>query len=500
MRTTQRILLHTAASLLALATSSVASAAPDAPNTFDALLDQELATTGGLTADDAARDAARTSPGLHAHRAELAAAAAEVDRATLAYLPNTSVTARYARLSEVNTGSLGTLVGVPPGTPAGVVQPGTPLVAVPVKFDTPLNQITFQASLLVPVSDYFLRVAPRRAAAKLDEEAARAGVEASRLGVLADARVAYYAWVNARLRLVVAEQALGQARAHLKDAQAMFAAGTASQADVLRVESLVAKSELLLATSESLNALSERQLRTDMHAPSGRPLHIGEDIRTAPPALPPAAIATLFDEALASRPDLRSLDAAEAARERSIAVDRAAYVPRVDLFADAQYSNPNPRVFPAEAKFRGSWDAGAQLTWTFSDLPATAARVSAAEAHYEAEAAERVALVDRIQIEVSKAVEDGAVARVALASTARGLAAAEESYRTRKLLFESGRATTVELIDAETDLTSARLEALGARIDARVAEVRLAYALGRSASLTPAGRGSRLSEGRVGSP
>ena len=63
---------------------------------------------------------------------------------------------------------------------------------------------------------------------------------------------------------------------------------------------------------------------------------------------------------------------------------------------------------------------------------------------------------------------------------ARGLAAAQESYRARRLLYQNGRATTVELLDAETDLTRARLDALGARIDERVASVRLAYALGQA--------------------
>jgi outer membrane protein TolC len=48
------------------------------------------------------------------------------------------------------------------------------------------------------------------------------------------------------------------------------------------------------------------------------------------------------------------------------------------------------------------------------------------------------------------------------------------------LLFQNGGATTLELLDAETDLTRARLEALDARLDERVAQVRLAYAVGAS--------------------
>ncbi len=479
-------------SLLALAAPVPAHAEAALPSTFDELLDRELSTTGGLTADDAARDATLTSPTLAARSAELEAAVADVDRATLAYVPQTSVSARYARLSPIGSSSLGNLVATPPDTPAGLIAPGTPLVNVPIRFETPLNQYTFQANLLVPVSDYFLRVAPNRDAASLSRQAAEASVESTKQRAAADARIAYYAWVRARLGVVVAEQALDQAEAHLTDARAMLDAGSGSPADVLRVEAQVARSELLLTQSRTLSELTEEQLRTAMHAAPERALHIGEDIRKPASARPNPPLPALVSTALAARPDLAALDAAQGSRERGIRVERAAYLPRVDLFADGQYSNPNPRVFPTKAEFRGSWDAGAQLTFNLSDLPSTAARVRADEARYAARAAERAALVDQIRLEVVKAREDSEEARVAEGTTGRALAAAEEAYRTRRLSFENGRATSLELLDSETELTAARLDALGARIDVRAAEVRLAYALGSGECLTPGMRGTKF--------
>lgn len=66
-----------------------------------------------------------------------------------------------------------------------------------------------------------------------------------------------------------------------------------------------------------------------------------------------------------------------------------------------------------------------------------------------------------------------------VSTSARGLQAAEESYRIRNALFRVGRATSVELLDAEGALTRARIEAVGARIEQRIARTRLAHALGR---------------------
>lgn len=111
-----------------------------------------------------------------------------------------------------------------------------------------------------------------------------------------------------------------------------------------------------------------------------------------------------------------------------------------------------------------------------SDAASAGARSEAAEARARAAEERERELVDAIRLEVLAADQDVREAAVARETSARGLAAAEESYRARRLLYPNGRATTVELLDAETDLTRARLDALGAAIDARVAAVRLAYA------------------------
>jgi outer membrane protein TolC len=49
----------------------------------------------------------------------------------------------------------------------------------------------------------------------------------------------------------------------------------------------------------------------------------------------------------------------------------------------------------------------------------------------------------------------------------------------RRALFQNGRATSVELTDAETERSRAQLEAISARVDRRIAEARLTHALGR---------------------
>ncbi len=68
---------------------------------------------------------------------------------------------------------------------------------------------------------------------------------------------------------------------------------------------------------------------------------------------------------------------------------------------------------------------------------------------------------------------------MAIDSTQRSLASAEESYRVRRALFRADRATSTELTDSENALTGARFDAVNARIDLRIARVRLTHATGR---------------------
>lgn len=447
---------------------------------FEVDLDRQLGVPGGLTSELTARRAVASSFDVGARRSELLAAAADADRALLAYLPEVTASASYTRLSDVGTQVLGTVVGAP-GEPDGPLPAGAALFNVPIALATLLNQYVLEANLLVPISDYFLRVAPASQAAAYLERAATANLATARARVATDARVAYYGWVRSRLAIGVAEQALRDAEAHLADARVAVRAGSANTADVLRVESQVARSEQYLVNTRSLAAVTEQQLRTALHEESTEPLSVGEDIRVDLPALlPTPETSSLWSEAARQRPELRALDDSARAYEKNARAEQAGYLPRLDLLAGATYADPPLRILPPVKEFRGDWQVGARLSWNLTDIPAARDRARSARARSSAVSSDRAALLDQIRVEVVEALHALEDAEVALQTTRRSLASAAESYRVRRLLFQNARSTSVELLDAETDLTRARLESLNALVDARIARVRLDYAIGHA--------------------
>ena len=459
------------------------AAGPSSAQAFEARLDRELGVAGGLTSRELGRRALETSFDIGARQQELLAAAADADRALLGYLPELTLAASYMRLSDLGTTSLGNVV-MAPGEPLGALPANAQLVNVPIEIKSILNQYVLQANLLVPVSDYFLRVAPARSAAEHAQRAAASNVEAARARVVTDARVAYYSWVRAKLSVAVAEQALEDAQAHLADSRVAAQAGSASPADVLRLESQVARSELYLVSARSLAAVAEEQVRAALHDASERALAIAEDVREPSTDRSGdgqvAHLPELIEHAYRHRPELKALNDNAAALSVRARIERAGYGPRLDALGAATYANPNPRVFPPRDEFQGTWQAGVRVSWNITEIPGARLRAQATEARSAAALNERSALMDRIRVEVRSATQAVDDSRIALDATQRGLDAAEESYRVRRLSYQNGRASNVELLDAETDLTRARLERLNAEVDARVAQVRLDYAVGRA--------------------
>jgi outer membrane protein TolC len=433
-----------------------------------------------LTADEVARRSEATSYEIRARADERQAAEAGVAQAQAAYLPRLSGVARYTRLSDVKATSLGNLVIAPDAQPGSNPDP-TRLYAMPLAFPTITNQYLAQASLQIPLSDYVLRIPQAHAAATGNARAAALAEQAARLRVATEARVSYYAWLRAGMQVRIAEQAVEQAKSHLDDVKHAAAAEAASPADVLRVESQVAAAELLLVRARNLAAVCETQLRTLMHDDSRQAYQSQEDLAAAVATDLPETRAEelLWSEAAAQRLELLAMDEGAGAARQQAKVALAAGLPRLDAVGNAVYANPNPRIFPQSDSYRGTWDAMVQLSWAPTDVPAARAARRASLARAAQLDDQRAALLDGIKLEVSQAARALGEARVAIETAQRGRQAAEESCRIRRVLFQNGRATSVELTDAETELTRARLEQLGAQIDLRVAHARLVHAVGR---------------------
>ncbi|HYJ11338.1 MAG TPA: TolC family protein, partial [Polyangiaceae bacterium] len=204
----------------------------------------------GLTADEVARKAVKSSSQISAKRRALESADASVEQAKASFYPALTLSARYTRLSDIPSPSLGDGALVVAAAP-GPVMLGDPLFAVPLSFPVVLNQYVLQAQLNVPLSDYVLRTSRAVKGANRVKHASELDERATKLSVARDARVAYYQWIRAQGMSFVGAQSVEQAKGHLSDANNAFQAGLVSKADVLRAQTGVKSAELFFQRANS---------------------------------------------------------------------------------------------------------------------------------------------------------------------------------------------------------------------------------------------------------
>ena len=453
------VVVSLAAATPALAQPAGKPAPVDDMAAFEKDLDA-LFVHGGLTADNAAARAGNASPTVRRQIAEVQAAIADAEAAELDRVPQVSAKASYQRNSYI--------------PPLVIAIPG--VASIPIQFFQ--NSYDVQATAVVPLSDYLLRYPKLIDAAHLAEDTARASKGSAVVSAGEDARLAYYEWVRARLQVLIAQRQLAQVRATLTQEQAMFDVQRISRADLLRIQSQEAEATQTLDQLKNLSTLREEQLRLLIGAHEDEKLAVGEDIRQdlAVPAI--AGLDELMSRAESKRLDFRVLDTGIRAKEKQRDSEKASYYPRLSAFGTVEDADPNPRYFPQTDKFKMTWLAGVQLTWTLNDSLVAHTKVNRLTAETDELRADRENLMHGTRVEVLAAQQSVQLAQSSLESSKKGLAAAEEGYRVRKELLAADRATAVELVDAETDLTRARIAALNARVDLRVALSQLAHATG----------------------
>jgi outer membrane protein TolC len=458
LRTTLAVLLLTAGPALAQPAGGPGLKAADDEAEYAKEIDS-LFVKGGLTSDQAAQRAPGVSPAVQRQAAELAASAAQLEAVEYAYVPHVGANASYTRLSFIPPVELGF---------------GTMMFTIPFL----QNQYIVQAQLAVPVSDYFLRFPKLKEAAQLSEQSTRVNGQAAAVNSSEDARVAYYEWVRAKLSVVIARRQLAQVQTTLAQVRALADVQRVSRAELLRIESQEAATQQQLDVVTNIVVLREEQLRLLIGAASDEMFQIGEDVRGDVSAPSMVELDQLMKQALAKRLEFKSIDLGIRAKEAQNDSVKAAMYPHLSAFANVDYDRPNQRVFPQEDKFKFTWAAGLQLNWTINDLLQSRADQHRITAEANQLRADREQLLRGTTVQVLDAQQSVQVAILNLQTSQKALISAQEGYRVRKELLLADRATAVELVDAQTVLTQARVASLNAHIDLRVALAQLAHALG----------------------
>ena len=182
--------------------------------------------------------------------------------------------------------------------------------------------------------------------------------------------------------------------------------------------------------------------------------------------------------ALSTRPDLAAAAIRKQVAEKNIEVTKGAMLPVVSVVAGYNENRPNQRVFPQQNAFKGTWDAGIQVSYNLSNLYTTKFQVQEANAALVQADAQRAQLDDAAKMEVAAAFYAYNSATEKIKLSEKSIAQATENQRVMKNRFDAKVATIGELLDSDFLVLQAKLNKEAVLTDAEIAYYKLLKAAG----------------------
>jgi outer membrane protein len=313
-------------------------------------------------------------------------------------------------------------------------------------------------------------------AARAESDAAGADLEAARADLRLEITRAFWALVTARDAEQVLSRTLLAVEAHVRDLRNRLGQGLIPPNEVLTAEAQHSQERLLAIEAANTRAIAEADLRRLMGMEGATPLTPKAILdQPVPPAANPDE---LVGRGRTLRPERRALSERVEAADARIDAAGASARPQVAVTGGYDYARPNPHIFPRADQWDDSWDLSVNVSWNIWDGGRT--RSAKAEATASAGAARsRAADFDRqLEFEIRERQLELDSSRAAIPVAAEGVRAALEARRVVGERFAGGVATSTEVLDAESDLLQAELSRTRALANARLAEARLARAVG----------------------
>jgi outer membrane protein TolC len=314
-------------------------------------------------------------------------------------------------------------------------------------------------------------------AAEAERKATDEDIVAARSDLRLEVTRAFWALVSAIDSEHVLARALDTIGAHVRDLRSRFDQGLIAPNEVLIAEAQQSRQRVLAIEASNLRGVSEADLRRLIGIDTPDRIEPLAVLESAP--LPVSGIEGLVGEARAQRAERRALEerlTASRAREEAVAAEAR---PQVGVTAGYDYMRPNPHIFPRAATWQDSWDASLNVSWLLWDGGRRRAQQAEAVAASRAVVA-RVAEFDRqVSFEVQQRRLELDSSRAAIDAAADGVRSAVEAQRVVTERFRAGVVTSTDVLDAEQAVLAAELDLTRSRVNARMAEARLARAVGK---------------------
>ena len=309
-------------------------------------------------------------------------------------------------------------------------------------------------------------------ARKAGERAAHAGVAASAFEMAAVKRQlqlevarSYYQILRAGEIVKAAEAALANQQSNLKLASELVDGGKALPTAVLDIETQIARAEADLEAVRNQREIALAMLKSLLGLDDKNVISVNGSWTSI---VWPRELGAKPD-----RPEIKALNERSRQAEAQIEVAKSGKRPQVSAFAtgrhDEGFTQPDGG---------NSWIAGVMVRLNLFNGGETKALVAQAEVDRAILGEQLRKQRQQIELQVKTARLNLETARKRISLAKKAIKSAEESLDLTRARFKEGLLLSTQLIDAETVLTSMRVQLSGARAEEQIALAELRHSLG----------------------
>jgi outer membrane protein TolC len=299
----------------------------------------------------------------------------------------------------------------------------------------------------------------RRRAAEEQVRVSELAVERQSEEIRLNVSTEYYDLQQADEQVRIAQSAVQNAQASLKDAEALERAGVGTRFDVLRSQVNLANATQELTNSVSQQQIARRRLAVRLSLPQSVTISASDEVKLA--GLWNQTLEQSIVLAFQNRPELQQQLAQRNISEQQRRQALSALGPQISLLATYDLLDQ----FDDGVSVSDGYSVGVRATLNLYDGGAARARAAQAKANIAIAETQFADLRDQIRFQVEQAftTQRSNLDNVQTANTA--LDQAREALRLARLRFQAGVGTQTDVINSENDLTRAEGNRIRAILD-----------------------------------
>jgi len=422
-----------------------------------------------LTLDEAIQLALKQNPSILQQIQELKRQKGLVYQAQAKLLPQLNATANFSSMDSdlVATSRSSSsrmnfdLLATPAGQPL-VINPDLVSNAIPVStrrlFNASANSDSWQVVLTASqlLWDGGATIASRRAA-KITEDAAYYTLRDTIDQVVQAVRTQFYQIIQDRALVQVQEESVNLLESQLRDQRSRFEAGTVPQFNVLQAQGSLQNQIPLLIQARNNYRIAQLTLAQTLGIPADRqyatedPLPIAGSLEIAPIKYD---LGAALAQARANRPSLKAQRSSILSNVENITVQASGFQPTVTASVGLQQQSAK-----GTSNLRDTvqgWFLGVQGSWAIFDGFLTYGKVKEAKAGLEQSKIIYDNAVRQVELDVATAVSNLRQSEQTVASAQTGVQVNQEALRLAAERLSAGTGTQLDVLNAQTQLTTAR--------------------------------------------